>query len=381
MRLFISAGEPSGDLHGANLIAALRRLDPSLAFSGFGGDRMTAAGCDLLYPMSRHAVIGFLPVVGEIAHFARLLEQATRFFRTARPDAVVMIDFPGFHWWLAKRAKEQGIPVIYFVPPQLWAWGGWRITKLRRTVSQVLCTLPFEEPFYLRRHVPVEYVGHPYFDELHAQRLDETFLAEQRSHAGTVIGVLPGSRRQELHNNVPSLLRAAERIHSRRPDTRFLVACLKPEQARRVREQARGIGVPLEVHDGRTPEIIELAHSCLAVSGSVSLELLFRARPTVVMYRVNRGGMVLSWLFQKVPYISLPNLLVGRELFPEFLTSGCPAEGMADRIVQWLNDSSLYDGLCEELAALRDRIAIPGACARAAQSVLNAITARTALAA
>jgi lipid-A-disaccharide synthase len=176
-------------------------------------------------------------------------------------------------------------------------------------------------------------------------------------------------------------LRAAERIHARRPDTRFLVACLKPEQARRVREQARGLGVPLEVHDGRTPEIIELAHSCIAVSGSVSLELLFRAKPTVVLYHVNRGGMVLSWLFQKVPFIALPNLLAKRELFPEFLTSGCRAEGMANYIVTWLNDAAAYDRLCAELAALRDRVAIPGACARAARSVLDAITTEAPLAA
>jgi len=138
-----------------------------------------------------------------------------------------------------------------------------------------------------------------------------------------------------------------------------------------VREQAHGSRLPLEVHDGRTPEIIELAHSCLAVSGSVSLELLFRAKPAVVLYKVNRGGLLLSWLFQKCRYISLPNLLADKPLFPEYLTAGCPADDMAEHVVGWLNDDTAYGKLCGELEALRDRVAIPGACERAAERVLE----------
>jgi lipid-A-disaccharide synthase len=371
MRLFISAGEPSGDLHGANLIRALAARQPGIEFDGFGGDRMAEAGCRLLHPLSRHAFIGFVPVFRSVPFFAGLLERAARFLREHRPDALVLIDYPGFHWHLAGRAKVLRIPVVYFIPPQLWAWGGWRVAKMRRTVSRVLCTLPFEEKWYRRRFVPAEYVGHPYWDELYAQRLDPLFLADQRARPGKVIALLPGSRRQEIECNVPVLLRAAERVHARRPDVRFLAACLRPEQARRVREQAHGSGLPLEVHDGRTPEIIDLAHSCLAVSGSVSLELLFRAKPAVVLYKVNPGGMLLSWLFQKCRYISLPNLLADKPLFPEYLTAGCPANDMAEHVIGWLNDDTAYGKLRMELAALRERVALPGACERAAERVLE----------
>ena len=371
MRLFISAGEPSGDLHGANLIRALQARRPGIAFDGFGGERMTEAGCNLLYPLSQRATFGFLPALRSVPFHAGLLERTCRFLRDHRPDALVMIDYPGFHWHLARRARELGIPVVYFIAPQLWAWGSWRVAKMRRSISRVLCTLPFEAKWYQQRFVPAEYVGHPYWDELFAQELDPLFLAEQQSRPGEVVALLPGSRRQEIENNVPVLLRAAERVHARRPDVRFLVACLRPDQARRVRELARGSHLPLEVHDGRTPEIIELSHSCMAVSGSVSLELLFRAKPTVVVYKMNRGGMVLSWLFQKCRYISLPNLLAGKPLFPEFLTSGCPADQMAEHIVGWLNDEAAYAKLCSELEGLRDRLAIPGACERAAEGVLD----------
>jgi lipid-A-disaccharide synthase len=379
MRLFISAGEPSGDLHGANLIQALRNRQPGIEFDGFGGERMTAAGCNLLYPLSQHATMGFLPVLRSVPFFARLLERTCRHLLNHRPDALVMIDYPGFHWHLARRAKELGIPVVYFIPPQLWAWGGWRIAKMRRSVSRVLCTLPFEEKWYRQRYVPVEYVGHPYWDELYAQKLDPQFMAEQLARPGEVVALLPGSRRQEIEHNVPVLLRAAERVHARRPDVHFLVACLKPEQARRVRELARGSNLPLEVHDGRTPEIIETAHSCMAVSGSVSLELLFRVKPTVVLYKVKPGWVWVSRILLKCPYISLPNLLAGKALFPEYLTTGCPADAMAEHVVDWLNDDAAYAERCKELRALRDRVAIPGACERAAERVLEMVGGRETL--
>src|SRR5205807_1601522 len=138
MRLFLSAGEPSGDLHGANLLTALRARQPNLECHGFGGERLTAAGSQLLHPLSQQAIIGILPALRSVPFFADLLERTARFLRSYRPDALVMIDYPGFHWHLARRARELGIPVVYFIPPQLWAWGGWRVAKMRRCVSRVL---------------------------------------------------------------------------------------------------------------------------------------------------------------------------------------------------------------------------------------------------
>jgi lipid-A-disaccharide synthase len=371
MRLFLSAGEPSGDLHGANLARSLRGLEPGIELDGFGGRRMAAAGCSLLYPLCDHAVIGLVRAVAGLRHFAQILERADRHFRRHRPDAVVLIDFPGFHWWLARRAREQGIPVFYFVPPQLWAWGGWRARKMRTLVDHVLCALPFEQPWYRRRHIPVTYVGHPYFDALSRQHLDAAFLAEQRARPGTVIALLPGSRRHELEDNGASLLRTAALVHARRPDTRFLVACLEPRHRDRIEAMRAGFRVPVEVHAGRTPEIIHLAHSCVAVSGSVGLELLFAGKPSLVLYRINWFGTLLAALFKGCRYISLVNLLAGRELYPEFLARKCPAEEMAGRLLHWLDDRPAYEALCGELAALRERVAVPGACDRAAGAILG----------
>src|SRR5262249_52049258 len=159
------------------------------------------------------------------------------------PDAVVLIDFPGFHWWLARRAHAHGIPVFYFVPPQLWAWGSWRVRKMQRWVDHVLCTLPFEQAWYHARGVPAHYVGHPYFDELPPQRFDDAFLAEQCLRPAKLIGLLPGSRTQEVERNLSLLVRSARHIHAARPDTRFLVACYKAAHQQQVQAYLQGRGL------------------------------------------------------------------------------------------------------------------------------------------
>ena len=387
--IFFSVGEPSGDLHGANLIHALRQQAPDLHFEGFGGDRMAAEGCRLLYPLCNLSLIGFLQVLANLRVFFRLAKQAEQHFCEHRPDAVVLIDYPGFNWHIAKRAHALGIPVFYFVPPQIWAWANWRVRKMRRWVDHVLCSLPFEQPWYESRGVNAEYIGHPYFDDLRAQQLDSAFLARQQARPETVVGLLPGSRRQELENNLATQLRAAAHIHRQRPDTRFLVACFRREHADMAVRQLRsllpadstpsgsyqgGLGggwtLPVEVCVGRTPEIIEAAHSCVAVSGSVSLELLFRGTPAVVLYRANLPAVLIYRLVRTVSFISLVNLLAGRPLLPEHVTHRCEAATIGDDVLHWLNDRGAYDALCGELAALRERVAEAGACQRAAARIL-----------
>ncbi|HEX5270226.1 MAG TPA: lipid-A-disaccharide synthase [Gemmataceae bacterium] len=373
MRIFISAGEPSGDLHGSNLALALRRARPDVECVGFGGDRMEAAGCRLLYPLCRHAITGWARALAEAAAFLRLLRQADAYFRERRPDAVVLIDYPGFHWWLARRAKAHGIPVYYFVPPQLWAWAGWRVKKVRRFVDHVLCSLPFEPAWYRDRGVTAHYLGHPYFDELPQQQLNAAFVEAEQDRPGTVIGLLPGSRNQELESNLTTLLGAARIIHTEHPETRFLVACYKDEHRRQVEGRVRGTGVPVEAHAGRTAEIIHLSKATVAVSGSVGLELLYRGKPSVVVYRAHPVPLFLSQFLRTCRYISLVNLLAGRELFPEFLTHRDEAEKVAARVLHWLNDEGAYHEVCEALAVLKGRVAVAGACRQAAGYILDTL--------
>ena len=280
-----------------------------------------------------------------------LLSRADRYFRHQRPDAVILIDYPGFNWWLARRAHFHGIPVLYFVPPQLWGWAGWRVHKMRRWVDHVLCTLPFEQTWYQERGVQAHYVGHPFFDEFSHQRLDEKFLSQQASNQ-PVIGILPGSRTQEVQHNISTLIGAARHIHAQRPDCRFMVACFRSAHRQMVDDYlARHRRLPIETFVGRTPEIIHLSHACLAVSGSVTLELLNKARPTAIVYRVGRVDLKVCNLFKQARFISLVNLLAEKELFPEFLTDHCVAHELAGHALRWLNDPVAYRKICADLTA------------------------------
>ena len=372
MHIFFSVGEPSGDVHGGNLIRAISRLRPDLESVGFGGDHMTRAGCKHLFPLAEHAVMGFSRVLTSLPMFMDLLSKADRYLRKHRPDAVVLIDCPAFNWWIARRAHFHRIPVYYFVPPQIWAWASWRVNKMRRFVDHVLCSLPFEEAWYRERGVAAEYVGHPFFDELPGQQLDAGFLEAERRQGGIVLGILPGSRTQEVEGNFRTQLRAAATIHAARPETRFLVACYKESQQKMV-EQMRLSQPPLPMRTfvHKTPEIIEASKACIAVSGSVSLELLYRAKPTVVVYRTNRLLETFIRPLVTTKYITLVNLLADKMLYPEFVSRHCEAAGVAREVLRWLNDDQAYAGICRQLLALRERAALPGACDRAARRIID----------
>jgi lipid-A-disaccharide synthase len=374
MRIFISAGEPSGDIHGASLIHALRERRPDLEFVGFGGERMQAAGAQLLYPLVNHAVMWIASVFAQILTFLSLLSRADRYFAHDRPDAVIVIDYPGFHWWIARRAHARGISVYYFVPPQLWAWGGWRVEKVRRFVDHVLCTLPFEKTWYAERGVDAVYVGHPFFDELPSQKLDAAFLAQQRSRPGDIVALLPGSRTQEVKRNLTTLIRTAETLHRGRSGCRFLVASFKASQQAMVdAELAKHPGLPIETHVGCTPEILELAKACVAVSGSVSLELLYRRLPSVIVYRMCQWELAIGRFFMKTKWMCLVNLLAEKELYPEYLTHLVPAKEIAAHLRRWLDDPAALEKTRSELTTLRRRYAEPGACGRAAEHVLRTL--------
>lgn len=376
MHIFVSAGEPSGDLHGANLIRALKARQPDAQIVGFGGELMEKAGGRLLFLLTHLAVMWFKNVIANIRQFVRLGKDAEQYFQKERPDAVVLIDFPGFHFALAKRAHAAGIPVYFFVPPQLWGWAGWRVKKVRRWFAGVLTALPFEEEWYRTRGVKTQYVGHPYFDELANQKLDEVFIANERAKSGPIIGVLPGSRNQEVATNFPQMLRSMKLIHANRPDVRFVVASFKENQRVAAEEMAKGQGLPIEFHVGRTPEIIELAHATLSVSGSVSLELMYRLKPTVIVYKVGLIFRMLVELLMRVEYITLVNLLAKRELFPEFYFVRDDSQKVAGQILEWLNDPKVYSERVEELRRLRSEVAKPGACERAADFLVKVIGER-----
>jgi lipid-A-disaccharide synthase len=396
LRIFFSVGEPSGDLHGANLIRQLRQRHERIEVMGYGGSLMQAAGCELHADLTTLAVMWFLRALLNLHKFVDLVSRADRYFRHHRPDAVVLIDYPGFNWWIARRAKAHGIPVFYYVPPQVWAWAQWRVKKMQRLADHVLCALPFEATWFKQRGCNATFVGHPFFDEVRRQQLDEAFLARLREQKGPLVTILPGSRTQEVELNLQDFLKAAAVVQKAVPDVRFAIASFRPHQAEMAKRAVAAAGLPAEVHLGKTPELIHLANCCMAVSGSVSLEILAQAKPTVILYRISRAAYFVQKFFRKVKYITLVNLLAAddpfnedltpydpnqvdadRVLFPEYLTWEDKSTQIAAHVIEWLTNDQLRQQRIVALTELKTQVAHSGASSQAAQYILKILTEST----
>jgi lipid-A-disaccharide synthase len=397
MRIFLSAGEPSGDHHAALLVRALRARRPDVVCVGLGGPHMAAEGCILVADMTSLAVMWIVRVVLNIHRFVDLARRAERSFLDARPDVCVLVDFPGFHWWLAWRAKRHGIPVVFYCPPQIWAWASWRVAKMRRLVDHVLSPLPFEHEWFTAHGLPSTLVGHPFFDELATGVMARAAAA---GATGPLVLLLPGSRWQEIEGNLGTLVRAAGSIRSRVPAARFAVGALHDRHARRIRElidtnpEARDLAI--DVQAGRTRSLIGEACAAIACSGSVSLELLAARVPTVIVYRISGFAYVVqSWL-RRARFITLVNLLAAREpigpvrrewrrpiavspadpdaIYPEYLAVQDPAEQVAGHVIGWLSDPAARAEVVERLETVASAVARPGSAARAATAVVSIAT-------
>jgi lipid-A-disaccharide synthase len=381
MHVFLSAGEPSGDQHAARLIEELRRAQPTLRVSGMGGPEMEQAGCQLIYPLTNLAVMGIFAVLPRLLDFYRVYLQARQYLQRHRPDVVVLLDFPGFHWWIAAAAKRLGIPVVYYLPPQLWAWGSWRVSKVRRYVDLVLSALPFEAEWYGRKNIPVLYVGHPFFDDVATRTLEQSFLREWTPAAGLTVALLPGSRGHEVTTHFPLLLEVARRLTERQLPVQFLVANYKESQRQWCQHEYRmsGLRLPLSFFVGRTAEIIELADCAAMVSGSVSLELLARRTPATVVYRTGWLTYAIGRCLVNCKYFSLPNLIADREVMPEHFSVGNPEPviaAMTADLEGWLQSPARLQQAQSELDSIRRGVFSTGASRRAAQAILHLAESR-----
>ncbi len=378
--LFFSVGEPSGDLHASNLIAQLSQqsASASLNFRGLGGSRMAAAGATIDYDLTQLAVVGIVEVLPKLREFFKVADLAEDILRQTRPRAVVLVDFPGFNWHIAKRAHRLDIPVIYYLPPQLWAWGAWRLRKLKRTVDHVLCNLPFEPQWYAARNMQVEYVGHPFFDEVADKQLDAQFMNQWSQHDGVQVAVLPGSRGREVERIWPMQLAAIRELAARYPQTRFLVAAYRDHQCQsclqRMTEADRKLNIQFFV--GKTSEIIEIADCALMKSGSVSLEMMARGKPAVVTYHASRSLYAMGRLLTNLNSMTLPNMIAGEVVMPEFLAVGSTAKATQQVIAamdKLIGDRDARDHQAQKLRALSARYAQAGASKKAAEAILRIV--------
>ncbi|MBI3455135.1 MAG: lipid-A-disaccharide synthase [Candidatus Rokubacteria bacterium] len=369
--MLVVAGEASGDLHGATLARALTTLAPGVALAGMGGTRMAAAGVRILHGIDRAAVVGGTEVLGRLPALWRIFRDLVRRLREERPRVLVLIDFPGFNLRLARQAHKLGIPVVYFLAPQVWAWRRGRLRVMARHVTRVLAVFPFEVALYREAGVPVEFVGHPLLDVLPAfdREVAREGLASERER---LIGLLPGSRAEEVRRHLPVLLGAAARIRRRVPQARFALPVAPTVSLAAVAGPVDASHLGIQVLRSEAYRVMAAADLLLAASGTATLEAACYGTPMVVLYRLSPVSYALARLLVRgVSAISLPNIIAGRAAVPELIQGSATPARVARAALTLLEDDAARVAQRVVLREVRARLGERGAGERAARAVLR----------
>lgn len=360
--MFFSAGESSGDLHGANLIRALRQSDPGLTCEGLGGVRMAEAGMMLRHDLASQAIMGFAEVVKSFPEIRRLFLDTVEYVVQSKPDCLVLIDYPGFNIRLARRAKAAGIHVVYYISPQVWAWKKKRIHTIAKAVDKMLVILPFEEALYRDIGVDCTYVGHPLMDQIDTTAITGEFRGEME------IGVLPGSREQEIRRLMTTMIDVARGIRAKHPEARFIAPCVDAARERQVRALAGDF--PLETVIGKVYEVLDAARFCLVASGTATLETALFGVPMAILYKTSPLNYWIARRLVKLDHIGLANILAGRGIVPEFIQHNACFQKVLPVALELIEDTARRKQMLEDLADLRNTLGGPGASMRAAAEIL-----------
>lgn len=367
MKYFISAGEASGDLHAGELIGAIAQADTDASFAFLGGDCMSqaAGGVAPVIHYRDMAYMGFSEVIRHLPDVGRNLKRAREAIDRFAPDALILVDYPSFNLRLASYASARGIPVYYYISPKLWAWKSWRLKAIRKTVKRVFSILPFEEEWFARRGYKVDYVGNPSVEEVDRRIAAAHELPNPDGDPRPVLALVPGSREGEIRCNLPIMAEVARR----HPEMRAVIA-VAPALPRELYLQYGGEGI--EMAEGSTLEVMKSARAALVTSGTATLECALCGTPQVVLYR-SGGSKILYKLFRpliRVPWVSLPNLIAGREVIPEMLMYRCTADLVDGELAAILTDGEARDNQLAGYREMRRRLGSRRAAATAASLLL-----------
>ncbi|MBI4557586.1 MAG: lipid-A-disaccharide synthase [Candidatus Hydrogenedentes bacterium] len=366
-RVFFVAGETSGDIHGANLIRALNELEPSINCVGLGGKQMAAAGMELRYDLAAQAIMGFSEVVRALPRIRRVFNETVDYVQDTRPDCLVAIDYPGFNLRLAKQATKLGIPVVYYISPQVWAWKRGRIKTIAKLIRKMLVILPFEEKMYREAGVNCVYVGHPLLDHIPLVPTTTDFRDE------CVVGLLPGSRAQEIDRLLGVMLDVAHGIREHYPRARFVAPCVDADRASQIKAEAGDL--PLETAIGKTYDVLRAARFCLVASGTATLETALFGVPMVILYKLSPVNYWIARRLVQVDHIGMVNILAGRRIVPEFVQHEACRDRVLPKALELLADSPARDQMLRDLTDVRATLGAPGASRRAAKEILEVVKA------
>jgi lipid-A-disaccharide synthase len=366
-KLMIIAGEVSGDIHGAHLMAALKSETPLLEFIGIGGDLMIREGLDASFHIRQMAFLGIVEVAKHLPFIRNVFKKMYALAASAKPDAIILIDYPGFNLRFAKRIDKMDIPVIYYISPQLWAWGKKRVYKIKKYIDKMLVIFPFEKEFYAHFNIPADYVGHPLADNFYNQVRPKKMVPGKK-----VLGLLPGSRHQELELLLPDMIKTAKILISQKTIQKALIL-----QVNTINESYYksliGEESGIELYNKNVSDFYNQIDAALVSSGTASLESAYFQVPLVIVYRVSRLTWILGKMFVKLDIIGLPNIVAGKKIARELLQNDFVPENAGNLLTQLLEPETNTKRR-EELMIIRDKLGLPGASKRAAKGIIAFIS-------
>jgi lipid-A-disaccharide synthase len=367
VRILLVAGEASGDVHGSDLVTALKQQAPSAEVFGVGGPALRAAGMHTLVDSEAIAGMGLVEARDKVGALIRTYRQLKHLLHTNPPDLLVLIDFPEFNLRLAKVAKQAGVPVFYYISPQVWAWRKRRVFTIAKRVDRLAAIFPFESAFYAAHGCTVDFVGHPLVDRVHPTRSrEETLQLHGLDPQRRTIALLPGSRSQEVRLLLEPMLGAVTLLASA---YQFVLAAAETLNAGDLREQVKH--TPVQVVQGDTYNLVHAADLALVASGTATLETALLERPMVIMYRLAPLTYALARLLVRVPFIGMPNLIAERRVVPELIQSEVTPPRIVAEATQLLTDAQAYSVAQEGLREVRHRLGDGGAAKRAAALVVD----------
>lgn len=371
-KVMILAGEASGDMHGANLTRALQEIDPQIQLLGMGSSLMREAGVELAFDVTGFSTVGFAEAIKSIKTLKRILQQLADLMDREKPDVIVLIDYPGFNLEVAKVAKSKGIPLVYYFSPTAWAWGRGRAKKVASLVTKVASVLPFEAEVYQEAGADVEFVGHPLLDIVKSALGKEEFYQQWDLDPNKpVVGLLPGSRKQEINALLPVLLETAERVRQKLPEVQFLLPLAHTVNKEQITEQIQEKGLEIKVIEGQTYELMTASDIIVVASGTATLEAACLGTPMIIVYKVSFSTWLLGKLLIKVPHIGMPNIIAGKEIVPELIQYTATPEKVSEKLLDFLEQPQKLKQVKQELQKVREKLGGEGAVKRVAQLVLD----------
>jgi lipid-A-disaccharide synthase len=368
MKYYLVAGEASGDLHGANLMKALKERDPEADFRYFGGDLMQAQGGTLVKHYADMAFMGFVEVIANLPAIFKNLKACKTDISAWQPDVVILIDFPGFNLKIADYAKRYGFKTCYYISPKVWAWNQKRVLKIKRVVNHMFCILPFEVDFYNKWGMHVDYVGNPLLDATAAFKPDPDFLASNNLTSKKIIALLPGSRKQEISRLLPDMLAVTTQF----PNHQFVIAGAPSFDKQYYNQYLGGQEIPI-VFDA-TYDLLTHADAAIVASGTATLETALFNVPQVVVYKGGAVSIAIARMVVSIKFISLVNLIMDKLVVKELIQEDCNLQQIGTELDLLINDADYRNTMLSNYNELDIRMGQPGASAKTADLILGYLT-------